>query len=58
MTATFAKILTGALAVSAITFTTQAQTEAMRTEEISIKAPFSIPTIKVPVFPKKDFNIT
>ena len=35
-----------------------AQDEAIRHEEIQVQAPFPMPVIKVPVFPKKDFNVT
>lgn len=35
-----------------------AQTSAIKHEEISVKAPFPMPSIKVPVFPEKDFNVT
>ncbi|MEA3186699.1 MAG: hypothetical protein QOD99_529 [Chthoniobacter sp.] len=36
----------------------QAQAEAMRYEEVSVKAPFPMPVIKVPVFPHRDFAVT
>ncbi len=35
-----------------------AQAGAIRHEEISVKAPFAMPPIQVPVFPKRDFPIT
>ncbi len=35
-----------------------AQDNAIRHEKISVKAPFTMPVIKVPVFPNKDFNVT
>ena len=58
MRTTFAKTLCGALAGLAAVFPIQAQTAAMRHEEISVKAPFAMPPIKVPVFPNRDFVVT
>lgn len=37
---------------------TNAQTQAMRYQEIAVKAPFEMPPIKAPVFPQRDFPIT
>lgn len=31
---------------------------AMRSEEISVRAPFAMPPIKIPVFPERDFVVT
>ncbi len=39
-------------------FPIQAQTGAIRYERIRVKAPFSMPVLNVPIFPKKDFVIT
>src|SRR5215213_8967888 len=36
----------------------RAATVGVRHEEVSVKAPFPMPPIKVPVFPKRDFVIT
>ena len=58
MTTTLGKTLGGVIAVFAIISPIQAQTDSMRFEEVSVEAPFAMPTIKVPVFPKKDFNVT
>ncbi len=35
-----------------------AQTDAIRHKEIVVKAPFDMPAIQVPVFPKRDFPVT
>lgn len=53
-----AKTLRSALAAFTTILPAHAQSEAIRHEEISVKAPFSMPAIRVPVFPNKDFNIT
>lgn len=58
MTASFARTLCATLVLSAAVCSLQAETNAIRHEEISVKAPFTMPVIKVPVFPKKDFNVT
>ena len=58
MRTAFARTLCVALAVFATVFPSQAQTNAMQHEEISVEAPFAMPPIKVPVFPKRDFAVT
>ena len=58
MTTAFARTLCAALALSTGVLPLPAQTHAVRHEEIQIKAPFRMPTIKIPVFPKRDFNVT
>jgi polygalacturonase len=35
-----------------------AETNAVRHDEIRVKAPFTMPVIKVPVFPDRNFNVT
>ena len=46
------------LALSAVATPALAQPNALRYEEIQVKAPFVMPAIQVPVFPKKDFTVT
>ena len=58
MIPSFARTLCAAFALSAAVLPLLAQTNAVRYEEIQVKAPFAMPVIKVPVFPKNDFNIT
>ncbi len=57
MTAAVAGTFSGVIAVFTTVLTVQAQPTAIRYEEISIKAPFPMPPIQVPVFPEKDFNV-
>src|ERR1044072_498391 len=47
-----------ALLLTAAAAPIHAQTGGVRHEKISVKAPFPMPPIKVPVFPKRDFVIT
>jgi|GEM_PF-1763056 len=58
MIPSFVKTLSAAIALFAAVVPVFAQTNAVRHEEIQVKAPFTMPVIKVPVFPKKDFNVT
>jgi polygalacturonase len=58
MTHSLARTLCTALAFTIGILPLLAQTNAVRHEEIQVKAPFPMPAIKVPVFPKKDFNVT
>lgn len=51
-------ILCGALVAFVAAFPIQAQTVAPRFQEISVKAPFAMPAIQIPVFPKRDFVVT
>ncbi|TAL06834.1 MAG: glycoside hydrolase family 28 protein [Verrucomicrobia bacterium] len=37
---------------------TRAETDTIRHQEISVKAPFEMPTIKIPLFPKREFMVT
>ncbi len=46
------------LAVWSSTGMRYAESEGLRFEEITVKAPFDMPAIKVPIFPKRDFPIT
>lgn len=46
-------VLTAATAAAS----TRAETNGVRHERISVKAPFPMPPIRVPVFPGRDFNI-
>src|SRR5262245_22535225 len=41
-----------------VSYGQQADSSGIRHEEIAVKAPFAMPPIKVPVFPKRDFVIT
>ena len=44
-------------ALSAAVFPVRAQTNAIRYEEILVKAPFTMPPIKRPISPKKNFPV-
>ena len=56
MTISPARLLFTALALSVIMV--KAQTTPLNHEEILVKAPFAMPPIRVPVFPKRDFDVT
>jgi hypothetical protein len=58
MTHSLARTLCTALVFTIGILPLVAQTDAVRHEEIQVKAPFPMPAIEVPVFPKKDFNVT
>ncbi len=58
MTSASLKLACGLLAVFAVVLPIQVRADAVGHEEISVKAPFAMPPIKVPVFPKRDFPIT
>lgn len=47
-----------ALILSVAALPSQAETSAMGFEEVSVKAPFAMPAIRLPVFPKRDFPVT
>lgn len=47
-----------ALAVFPYSLTDISAAEALRHEEIRVKAPFEMPVIKLPVFPDRDFPVT
>ncbi len=51
------RLLRCALAILAALSQLHAQSGAMRFEEVVVEAPFAMPAIKVPVFPKRDFSI-
>jgi polygalacturonase len=46
------------LALLSLAFSVQADTKAVQYEEIRVKAPFDMPAIKIPVFPKREFTVT
>jgi polygalacturonase len=50
-------LVAGALALVAAAASIRAEPGEMRQEEIAVEAPFPMPRIKVPVFPKRDFSI-
>ena len=45
------------LFLSASAFPVAAETSPIGYEEVSVKAPFAMPAIQVPIFPKGDFNV-
>jgi polygalacturonase len=58
MTLKLTRFLCGTLAVFTTLSPLHAASGAIQHEEISVKAPFTMPVIRVPVFPNKDFNVT
>lgn len=58
MIPSFAWTLWPSLALVAAALPTLAETRTLRHEEIQVKAPFTMPMIKVPIFPKREFNVT
>ncbi|MEY3897061.1 MAG: hypothetical protein RLZZ214_2582, partial [Verrucomicrobiota bacterium] len=58
MMPSFVSTLCTALALSVTVLPILAETNAIQHEEILVKAPFPMPPIKVPVFPKRDFDAT
>lgn len=52
------RVFRGCLVMLALTVSLIAQGAAVTHEEIVVEAPFAMPVIKMPVFPKRDFPIT
>lgn len=58
MTKSFARFVCAFLVGFSIAVPARAEVDAVRHEEISVKAPFEMPAIQIPVFPKREFVIT
>lgn len=50
--------VSGCLALLSMVFAIQAETNVVGYQEIFVKAPFAMPAIRIPVFPKREFAVT
>lgn len=58
MTRLFAALLCGWAASLSVPIPTCAETNRFRHQEISVAAPFTMPAIKIPMFPEREFVVT
>ncbi|MCX6895459.1 MAG: hypothetical protein NTZ16_08200, partial [Verrucomicrobia bacterium] len=58
MTKPFSKLISASFALGLVAVSARAETDGVGYQEISVKAPFEMPAIKIPVFPKREFVVT